>query len=190
MPVIVVTGPVRSGKSRFALERAKQSGLPVTYVATAAREPGDGEWDARLERHLRERPAHWTTVESAELAAGTLLARFRDAAASECIIVDALGTWIAARFSAAIAEFERDAAAFEARLDAEAAALASALLASPALVIAVAEEVGWDVVPIAPSARVFRDVLGRMKQQLGEGAQSVVLLVCGIAVDLKALPRG
>ena len=143
MALTLVTGPVRSGKSRYVVEIAQSGGRSVKYVATASREPGDGEWDTRLQRHMRDRPSHWEMVESASLTHDALLHLFASAAAEQCIIVDALGTWLAARIATNIESFERDFARFEERMDGEAAQLAAAMLDSKAQVIVVAEEVGW-----------------------------------------------
>lgn len=187
MALTLVTGPVRSGKSRFVVARAQASGKIVRYVATALRDPSDMEWSARIKRHEHDRPAHWGVVESATLAHNELLELFRSATADQCIIVDALGTWIGARVGANIDRFNDDIVAFEAALDGEAEAFAAAMLASLAEVIVVAEEVGWDVVPANPSARLFRDVLGRMKQRLATGADAVYLVVCGYALDIASL---
>lgn len=187
MAVTLVTGPVRSGKSRYVMALAKASARRVRYVATAVREPGDGEWDTRLQRHMSDRPPEWESIESAALGAEALLDLFRNAAPDECIIVDALGTWLAARIATSIDAMEENFAAFEAQMDAEAHHLASAMLDSRAQVVIVAEEVGWDIVPVAASARLFRDVLGRMKQRIAAEAAGVYLVVCGYALDLKAL---
>jgi adenosylcobinamide kinase / adenosylcobinamide-phosphate guanylyltransferase len=187
MAVTLVTGPVRSGKSRYVVELAKAYGCPVRYVATALRDADDQEWNARLERHRLDRPSSWEVVESATLAHAPLLDLFRGASSDECIIVDALGTWLAARISMNLDAFHHDLAAFAAQMEGEASDLADAMLESPARVVAVAEEVGWDVVPAAASARLFRDVLGRMKQRLAARAERAVLLVCGVALDLTAL---
>jgi len=187
MAVTLVTGPVRSGKSRYVVEIAQASGRRVSYVATAMRDASDGEWNARLTRHVHDRPATWDSVESASLGHDSLIALFREGSPEQCIVVDALGTWLAARIATHIDVLERDFAAFEARMDAEAADLAQAMLESRAQVVVVVEEVGWDIVPVAASARLFRDVLGRMKQRLAAGADAVFLVVCGIALDLRAL---
>ncbi len=187
MALTLVTGPVRSGKSRFVVQIAQASGRRVRFVATALRDERDDEWDARLRRHRHDRPSAWETIESAELGHRELLALFARADESESIVFDALGTWLAARIGTQIEAFERDYAAFEARLDAEAGELASAMLGSRAQVVVVAEEVGWDVVPVAASARLFRDVLGRMKQRLAAESERAYLVVCGYALDLRAL---
>ncbi|MGD0968859.1 MAG: bifunctional adenosylcobinamide kinase/adenosylcobinamide-phosphate guanylyltransferase [Candidatus Aquilonibacter sp.] len=187
MAVTLVTGPVRSGKSRYVIEIAQRSGRRVSYVATAIRDDGDVEWNARLTHHVHDRPSTWESIESASLGHDALIALFRDGLEEQCIVVDALGTWLAARIATHIDELERDFASFEAQMDAEAAELAHAMLESHAQVVVVAEEVGWDIVPVAASARLFRDVLGRMKQRLAAGAEAVFLVVCGFALDLRAL---
>jgi adenosylcobinamide kinase / adenosylcobinamide-phosphate guanylyltransferase len=187
MAVTLVTGPVRSGKSRYVIEIAQRSGRRVSYVATAIRDESDVEWNARLTRHVHDRPSTWDAIESASLGHDALIALFREGLEEQCIVVDALGTWLAARIATHIDELERDFAAFEAQMDAEATELAHAMLESHAQVVVVAEEVGWDIVPVAASARLFRDVLGRMKQRLAGGADAVFLVVCGFALDLRAL---
>jgi adenosylcobinamide kinase / adenosylcobinamide-phosphate guanylyltransferase len=187
MGVTLVTGPVRSGKSRYVIEIAQASGRRVSYVATAMRDASDGEWDTRLMRHVHDRPATWELVESASLGGEALTALFREGLPEQCIVVDALGTWLAARIATHIDALERDFATFETQMDEEAAGLAQAMLESRAQVVVVAEEVGWDIVPVAASARLFRDVLGRMKQRLAARADAVFLVVCGFALDLRAL---
>jgi adenosylcobinamide kinase/adenosylcobinamide-phosphate guanylyltransferase len=186
MAVAFVTGPVRSGKSAFAVRLARESGLDVTYLATAAAAPEDAEWRARLARHTRERPESWRTIETASLSHTAQLELFRTAQPSECLLVDALGTWLAAGIGARIELLEIDYVVFEAQLDREAAEFVDAMLASPARVLVVGEQVGWDVVPVAASARLFRDVMGRMAQRLAARAERAYLVVAGYAIDLRA----
>ena len=61
--LILVSGPSRSGKSRWAEHLADRSGLPVTYLATGADRPGDLAWQQRVLLHRQRRPSHWTTLE-------------------------------------------------------------------------------------------------------------------------------
>jgi adenosylcobinamide kinase/adenosylcobinamide-phosphate guanylyltransferase len=184
--VVFVTGPVRSGKSAFGVRLARESGLEVTYVATAEHEPDDAEWRSRLARHLRDRPASWRTVETAAMTHDAQLALFCDAAPGTCLLVDALGTWLAARIGSRIELLEIDYTVLEEQLDREAMEFVDALLASPAYVIAVSEQIGWDVVPVAVSARLFRDTMGRMAQRLAQRAERAYLVVAGKAIDLRA----
>ena len=59
--LLLVTGGTRSGKSRYAVERASAWGSRVLYVATC--QPADDEMRERVRRHQAERPSTWTTVE-------------------------------------------------------------------------------------------------------------------------------
>jgi adenosylcobinamide kinase/adenosylcobinamide-phosphate guanylyltransferase len=187
MAVVFITGPVCSGKSAFGVRLARASGYAVTYVATAASALEDAEWRARLVRHVRDRPAEWPTIETATMTVDAQLDVFRNAAAGTCLVVDALGTWLAAKIAARIDLLEVDYSVLEAQLDDEAGAFVDAMLDSPAYVIAVSEQIGWDVVPVAAAARLFRDAMGRMAQRLAKRADKVYLVVAGYALDLRTL---
>lgn len=187
MAVVFITGPVCSGKSAFGVRLARESGCAVTYIATAASEAEDVEWRARLVRHVRDRPAEWPTIETATMTDGAQLDLFRRAAARTCLVVDALGTWLAAKIAERIDLLEVDYSVLEAQLDDEAAAFVDAMVDSPAYVVAVSEQIGWDVVPVAAAARLFRDAMGRMTQRLAKRADKVYLVVAGYALDLRAL---
>ncbi|HEY6326768.1 MAG TPA: bifunctional adenosylcobinamide kinase/adenosylcobinamide-phosphate guanylyltransferase [Candidatus Cybelea sp.] len=186
MAVTFITGPVSSGKSAFGVRLAATSGREVTYIATAAGEPEDAEWRARMTRHVLERPAAWRTVETAGMSHEAQLALFREALPDACLLVDALGTWLAARIAARIDLLEIDYSVFASQLDEEAAQFVDALLASRAYVVVVSEQIGWDVVPATASARLFRDAMGRMLQRLAKHAERVYLVVAGYALDLRA----
>jgi adenosyl cobinamide kinase/adenosyl cobinamide phosphate guanylyltransferase len=184
--IVYVTGPVRSGKSAYAVRLARQSGGDIVYVATAAPDPDDSEWRGRLERHARERPPEWRTVETAGMSHDAVLRIFGQAEPPTCLLVDALGTWLAQRIGAHIDLLEVDYAVLESMLDREAGELVEAILAARTDVIVVSEQVGWDVVPVAQSARLFRDVLGRMGQRLARRSDRAYLVVAGFALDLRA----
>ncbi len=186
---MLVLGPVRAGKSARATALALASGKRVVFVATAAIDPTDAEMQDRVAQHRRDRPSSWTLVETAAPGAPALAAVIADADAQTCIVVDALGTWIAARLYEWRAWAERDTRATLDALDAEGAALADALARTRAHVILVAEETGWGLVPPNALGRVFRDALGRLTQRVAAQAERVELVVAGYAVDLRALGR-
>jgi len=82
---VLVTGGVRSGKSRHA-EELLAAHPAVTYVApgpTALEDP-DPDWVARIAAHQERRPAGWTTLESRDLRAALSL--------DGPVLVDCLGT--------------------------------------------------------------------------------------------------
>jgi adenosylcobinamide kinase/adenosylcobinamide-phosphate guanylyltransferase len=61
-----------------------------------------------------------------------------------------------------------------------------AMLSSPASIIAVSEQFGWDVVPMEASGRLFRDAIGRMVQRVAKDAESAYLVIAGYALDLRS----
>ena len=85
---VMITGGVRSGKSRYA-ELLLADEPAVTYLAPGPNGDSDPEWAARIAAHRLRRPASWTTVETADLA-GALRA------ADQPVMIDCLGTWLTA----------------------------------------------------------------------------------------------
>jgi adenosylcobinamide kinase/adenosylcobinamide-phosphate guanylyltransferase len=164
--IALVLGGTRSGKSRYAVELARQRcGQRVCYLATARR--GDPELDARIAAHRRERPAAWPTRE----VATDLAAAIAGAPADTLLLIDSLTLWVAALLEANEDVSERWPAA-AARLRRRQAILVS-------------DEVGLGVVPDSPLGRHFRDELGWLNQQVAALADDVVLCVAGLPIQLR-----
>jgi len=169
----LILGGARSGKSRHAQQRAETmgaaGGMACVFIATA--EPSDAEMAARIARHQAERGAGWQTVEAPLALAETLQA---EAAAGRVLLVDCLTVWLGN-----LLHYERDAAA-------AGDALLDALAGLPGRQILVANETGLGLVPETPLGRAFRDLAGRLNQQLAARAARVDLIVAGLALPLKA----
>ena len=168
---VLVTGGVRSGKSRHA--EALLGGEPVLYVApgpTADEDP-DPDWLARIVAHRARRPASWSTVETRDLAAAI-------AAAERPVLVDCLGTWLTAFLDRAEAwELPRDQVAV--LVDRQLQGLEAAVATCPHDLVVVTNEVGLGVVPAHRSGRVFRDLLGEVNQRFATLCDEVHLVVAG-----------
>lgn len=176
--LVLVLGGSRSGKSRWAEALAESSGLPVHYLATAARRPEDPGWCERLERHRRRRPAHWGCLETGPDLSGCLrqLQDSADPRHGHLLLIDALGTWLAQHL-------EDDAAGWRQRQQ----ALLAALRHHRAPVLLVCEEVGLGVVPATAVGGLFRDRMGELQQALMAQASGSWLVIAGRALDLHAI---
>lgn len=172
---VLVTGAVRSGKSRHAESLLPADG--VTYITPGYPADGsDAEWGARVAAHQLRRPASWRTVETVDVAAA-----IQDA--SGPVLVDCLGTWLTRLLDSWDAWDEPDAA-IAVRLQPEAAALTSAVAAYPDELVLVTNEVGWGVVPEHRAGRIFADHLGRINQQVAAACGRVILMVAGRPLEL------
>lgn len=167
---LLVTGGVRSGKTRYALHRAEAAASQQIYVATGR--AGDDEMQARIARHQRERGPTWTTVEAPLALATTLAALPSDRA----VLVDCLTLWLA---NLLLACPDDD-------LDAEFGALARAVAETTAPLVLVTNEVGFGIVPTSPLGRRFRDLAGLLGQRIAAVCDEVVLVVAGLPLTLKA----
>ena len=178
---VLVLGGARSGKSERA--ELRLAGEPdVTYVATgpAARDgesgPADAEWAARLAAHRARRPAWWRTAETTDLA-GVLAAAGGAEGAPGALLIDGIGTWLAAVLDEC-GGWEGSAGS-AARVAASIAGLVAAWRQTQAYVVAVSDEAGLGVVPATPAGRLFRDELGRLNQVLAAESEETELVVAG-----------
>ena len=169
---ILILGPCRSGKSEFAEVLAARCHQSVTYVATADIDTEDCEWQERIAKHQQRRPDSWQTI-SATHELDLLVAQ---ANATECLLIDSFGTWVA-KF------LDRDEAEWQQICD----RLLSSLVTTVATIIIVAEETGWGVVPAYPLGRLFRDRLGDLARRTAELADKTYLVTGGHAIDLSVL---
>lgn len=178
---VLVLGGVRGGKSAYAVSRARAIGGRVTFVATA--QALDGEMEARIARHRRERPGTWQTVEErVDLPAAVARAQ----AASDVVLVDCLNFWVANLLQNK-PDLDHDGVLEEA------AALEAVAVRPQSHLILVSNEVGWGVHPETAIGRQFRDALGLVNQAVARAAEEVVLMVAGQPLTVKApaprLPR-
>jgi adenosylcobinamide kinase/adenosylcobinamide-phosphate guanylyltransferase len=178
----LILGGARSGKSALAEQRAEESGLAVTYVATG--QAGDAEMARRIAHHRSRRPPHWTLVEEPLHLAATLA---EHAAPDRCLLVDCLTLWLtnllyagsAARQVEAGEEVECPLLAFET------AALLDTLPQLPGRVILVSNEVGLGIVPLGAVTRLYVDDAGRLNQAVARIAQRVSFVAAGLPLELK-----
>jgi adenosylcobinamide kinase / adenosylcobinamide-phosphate guanylyltransferase len=169
MPLTLLTGGIRSGKSQAAIRLAMAWGGPVALIATA--EARDEEMAERIRRHRTGRPVEWRTVEEPVALEAALI----DVAGGAFVVVDCLTLWVANLMERGLSDDHIEERAKNA------ASLASDKT-SPS--VAVTNEVGSGIVPANALARRFEDVLGRINAIWAEAADRVLLMVAGRAILL------
>ncbi|KAF0163533.1 MAG: adenosylcobinamide kinase / adenosylcobinamide-phosphate guanylyltransferase [Rhodocyclaceae bacterium] len=178
----LILGGARSGKSALAERRAAESGLAVSYIATA--QAGDAEMARRIAHHQSRRPPHWALLEEPLHLAAALTAH---AAPDRCLLVDCLTLWLTNLLYAGAAA--RQAEAGE-KVDCpllafETSALLDCLPNLPGRVILVSNEVGLGIVPLGAVTRLYVDDAGRLNQSIARIAQRVSFVAAGLPLELK-----
>jgi adenosylcobinamide kinase / adenosylcobinamide-phosphate guanylyltransferase len=184
MSYVVVTGGVRSGKSRIAEQLAGEQ-QRVLYVATGA--DSDGEMARRIELHQQRRPAHWGLLEYAgEKLTEALQRKMEGEEVYEAVLIDCLSTWVSTQLIH-LPEAEWRSTATRQRLHAEAERLAQWLQDVSWQAVVVTNETGLGGVAMTPLGRAFQDLLGEVNQIVAHQAQEMYLVVSGRALRLPSL---
>ncbi|GAB2181063.1 bifunctional adenosylcobinamide kinase/adenosylcobinamide-phosphate guanylyltransferase [Denitratisoma sp. agr-D3] len=180
--VELILGGARSGKSALAEQRAVESGLAVTYIATA--QAGDGEMVARIAHHRARRPAQWGLVEEPVQLADVLR---RHAAEDILLLVDCLTLWLSNLLfqGRAAAQAEAGLAVDCPLLAEQTQALLDVLPSLPGRVLLVSNEVGLGIVPLGAATRLYVDEAGRLNQRIAALAQRVTFVAAGLPLVLK-----
>lgn len=168
----LICGPSGGGKSRWAEHLATCSGRSVVYLATGPLLPEDADWQRRLDRHRRRRPADWICRE----VEGNLVAELAILGGDQLGLVDSLGTWVAAWLESG--ETEWQSRSWD---------LIRALAVCSVPVLLVCEEVGWGVVPTTAEGGRFRRRLAELEQRLMAQSSAAWLVLAGRALDLNRL---
>ena len=171
---VLVTGATRSGKSRFAVERAKALSGPIVYIATCR--GGDAEMRRRITRHRQDRPKAWRTIEHPRDLAKTL--RQLEGKVGG-VILDCLTMYVSELLMRGTSE---------AAMATQIRRLCQTIRADSFPVLMVTNEVGSGVVPDHALGRAFRDRAGLANQIAAEFADEVVFLVAGIPWQVKGPP--
>ena len=170
---IFIVGGTKSGKSAFAVEKAKLFRGRVVFFATCG--PEDSEMKRRVAEHRQRRPAAWSTK---ELKKDIIKELNEIDGQGKLILLDCLTLWL----SRMLCENEQKGIGWFLEKTED---LKSALTDLKASVILVSNEVGMSVVPANKLARKFADIQGAANQIMAKAAGSVYCMRSCLAEKLK-----
>ncbi len=165
--IILITGGERSGKSSKAEEMALSLSDNPVYLATA--HIWDDEFRQRVRRHQQRRGPQWTNIEEEMLLS-------RHHLQGRVVVVDCVTLWLTNFFFANDADVDRALALAKAEFD--------AFTRTDATYIFVTNEIGLGGVSANALQRKFTDLQGWMNQYIAAQADEVLLMVCGIPVEI------
>ncbi len=166
--LIFVTGGVRSGKSSYALERAKGLSAKPVYVATA--KIWDDDFAARVKRHQDERGPEWTTFEAYRNMHELPLE-------GRVVVVDCVTLWLTNFFMDHDSDVDRCLSDFKRELD--------GLMEISATFIIISNELGMGMHADTAVGRKFADLQGWANQHVAKMADEAVFMVSGLPLFLK-----
>lgn len=177
--IILITGGMRSGKSKEALKISKKFPGPKIFVATA--EAFDDGMRERIKRHKEERDKDFETIEE-PLYLGKAIQKI----SSGVVIIDCLTVWT----NNLLYHFNND----EKTIQIEIESFFKAVESSSLNLIIITNEVGSGVIPVSELSRKFIDRLGRLNQEIASISDEVILMTSGISLTIKGdkneiLPR-
>lgn len=182
--LILVTGGARSGKSSFAEELIKGYGGNAIYIATAI--AFDEEMKHRINKHRKQRPSHWETVEAYKDLDALLGEKLNGKAACllDCITIMVSNLMFEENLNWEYMNAE-DLQQIEEKVRIEIEKFLNFVRGASIPFVAVTNEIGMGIVPENALARIFRDIAGRINQLLAKSADEVYLCVSGIPVKIK-----
>jgi len=171
--LILVGGGVRSGKSSFALARARELGTRRAFVATA--QAFDHEMIDRIARHQHERGDAFRTIEE-PIALARALTALDDI---DVVVIDCLTLWLSN-----LLLLDRPQREILDAVDEVVGVLAQRRYHA----IVVTNEVGMGVVPESALGRAFRDITGLAHQRLAAAADEIDVAILGTVLRIKPGP--
>jgi adenosylcobinamide kinase/adenosylcobinamide-phosphate guanylyltransferase len=156
----LITGGVKSGKSRYALKLARERFDKKIFLATA--ESIDDEMKERIAAHQAERDESFVTVEEPVRI---------DRIDGENILFDDITVWLNNLFHNGKEDQWRE--------------LVEGFLAADRNCIIITNETGWGNIPMDPFTRKYNRYLGAVNGYVAERMDEVYLMVCGLPVRIK-----
>ena len=176
--LVLVTGGVRSGKSRYAEALVKHflgANENALYLATL--EAGDDEMARRIETHRARRPKGWRTLETPFSPSHAVRESSENVFLLDCLSGLVSNTLLDLEKSGEEAVIQTVLGTVN--------DLVQTVRAGKKTVVVVTNEVGSGVVPAYPLGRLYRDALGLANARVAAAADAVAFCVVGLPQTLK-----
>lgn len=183
MPIVMVTGEARSGKSSYAEKICAESNKDVTYIACAM--ITDDDMQKRVDLHRAQRPSEWPTIEKYKDFAG--ITNLDNSTAF--YLLDCVTTMITNLMFDEEVDYETCSAGrianIEKNVKCEIDTLLEEFSASDKTLVIVTNEVGQGIVPAYRLGSIFRDIAGRANMHIASKADEVICMISGLPLKLK-----
>ncbi|HZK58102.1 MAG TPA: bifunctional adenosylcobinamide kinase/adenosylcobinamide-phosphate guanylyltransferase [Clostridia bacterium] len=177
--IMLITGGAKSGKSSFG-EALYKDNLDVVYIATSGN--SDREMEEKIKAHRANRPKEWRTYEGNYKL-------YNSIGKEKNYILDCI-TVLASNI---MFDLSRDAEYISFNLQKEIVHtvlneirdLINVIRERGYNLVLITNEVGSSIVPEHHISRVFRDIQGKINQEVATLSDEVYLVCCGIPVKIK-----
>lgn len=166
--IVLITGGQRSGKSRYAHDRALSLSTNPVYLATSR--IWDEEFRQRVLRHQHDRGPEWTTIEEEKQISKHLLP-------GRVIVIDCITLWGTNFFFDNKQDVERSLHQMKEEFN--------AFTQQEAIFLFVTNEIGMGGVSPDQTQRRFADLQGWINQFIAHKADEVIFMVSGIPTSIK-----
>lgn len=185
MSLTFVIGGARSGKSSFGELKAKEYSDRVLYIATSV--ITDPSMADRVKKHREQRPSWWETLEM--YSDFKSLLNKSEFIESEVILIDCMTTLIGNFMHDSKLDFDtcsmEDVNALEKKIRSEVLSLIDIANENEKKLIIISNEVGMGLVPPYYMGNYFRDISGRLNNEIGKKSDFIYLVFSGIPIKLK-----
>ena len=166
--IVLVTGGTRSGKSRYAQQRAKQLHTTPVYVATAR--VWDDDFKQRIVRHQQERGPEWTNRETEKYISALPLG-------DKVVVIDCVTLWLTNFFVDHEQNIEHALREFKQEIN--------KLEVQQTTYIIITNEIVMGLHADTEIGRKFVDLQGWANQYIASKADEVIFMVSGIPLQVK-----
>ncbi len=174
--ITLITGGIRSGKSRYALSLTQKMNGQKIFIATA--QAFDESMSVKIKKHQEERGEGFTTIEEPIYLAKAMSALHQE---SDVILIDCLTLWV----NNLLYYFKEDTGKIRQQFDLFLDVLAN----PPRQIVIVTNEIGLGVTPENELTRKFIDELGFINQRVAQLSDEVIMMIAGLPQFIKGVNR-